>query len=97
MTCLLKIKNILGYDVTFLRMTHLKKPFVNAYVRIPNLKKSNHYYETHEPFATYHYGSVIGIDTNHLYNWDMTFEQKEHDAERQIRNIIKYFKNKKVK
>lgn len=57
--------------------------WVSAYVYLENKRRRNLFYET------YREGNVIGIDTGHYWNWEMTLEEKYKDAERQITELIK--------
>ena len=86
------IKIIDGYAVTFVQMTHMKEPYVNAYVNIPEIKDMNYPFEGIGCECTYHNGDVLGIDTIHGYNKDMTFEEKYQDAVKQIKSVIKEVK-----
>ena len=40
---------------------------------------------------TYRKGNVIGIDTSHYYNTEMSSEEKKEDAYRQIINVIEEY------
>ena len=92
---LLEIKKINKKYVTFLRMNHLSDfgDFVNAYVFIDNANKKKDY-EGNPPYVTFQDGKVLGIDTAHSFNENETFEERKKDAERQIREVIKFFKKK---
>lgn len=82
------IKKICGYDVAFLRLEINDNAWISAYIRLDNLMEDEYEYET------YREGNVVGIDTMHFYNQDMTFDNKILDAERQIKFLIHDYESK---
>jgi len=98
MSKFITIKKILGKDVTFLQMTHLKDfgNFVNAYVYIGKADEKEDY-QMQKPYVTYQNGRVLGIDTAHSWNEHQTYKLRYDDAIQQITNVIKFFYNKRGK
>lgn len=82
---LLKIEDVEGHDVTFLKITLVDHAWITAYVRFDEpLNRDEYGY----PTETYEEGDVYGIDTAHLYNERMTIQEKIVDARRQILDMI---------
>ena len=88
MNNLLTIKQINGFDVTFMNIELGNDKWVTAYVRLNNPLPDEYEYET------YREGNVIGIDTMHYRNETMTFDEKVIDAERQIKYLIEDYQSK---
>lgn len=88
---LITIKRIKGYDVTFLRMTHLKSfgDFVNAYVKLPKSKKLS---EEELGYPSWKDGDVVGVDTAHSFNETHNYQQRLLSAEHQIEYVITRYK-----
>ena len=88
MNNLLTIKQINGFDATFMNIELGNDKWVTAYVRLDNLTSDEYLCET------YREGNIIGIDTMHYYNQIMTFDEKVLDAERQIKYLIEDYQSK---
>ena len=88
MNNLLTIKQINGFDVTFINIELGSDKWVTAYVRLNNLLPDEYEYET------YRKDNVIGIDTMHYCNQTMTFNEKIIDAERQIKLLIEDYQSR---
>jgi len=82
---LLKIENVEGHDVTFLKIKSEYNEWITAYVRFDEPTGRHDY---GYPTETYHEDEVYGIDTAHLHNDRMTLQEKVEDARRQILEII---------
>ncbi len=87
-TFLETIKNVAGFDVTFLRLISGNDRWITAYVRFD-------YPDENVTYAgeTYRDDNVVGVDTIHLYNQRMNIEQRMKDAEGQISDVIDSYTN----
>lgn len=90
------IKRYKGHDVVFLNMSfpevNLIKDYVNAYVLLKKPLTKKEAQKVEGAGATFGYlkgARIIGVDTAHFYNEEMTIEEKEADAFRQIKECLK--------
>jgi len=79
------IKDVEGYDVTFMILKSTDNEWITAYVRLTNLEEDEYQCET------YRDGEVVGVDTVHYHNRKMSLDQKRIDAEEQITTLINYY------
>lgn len=82
---LLKIENVEGHDVTFLKIKTEYNEWITAYVRFDSPIGRD---ECGYPTETYNENDVYGVDTAHLHNERMSIDEKIEDARRQILEII---------
>ena len=86
---LVTIKKINGFDVTFLLLEVGNSKWITAYARFDNPIEDVEYAS-----ETYRDGEVIGVDTAHFYNLKMTLEEKQIDAEEQMKCLIEDYRDK---
>ena len=72
------------YLITILKLGE----YYTAYVYLDGSRK---YEEEFLNYPTYRNGDVVGIDTNHSFNMEMSIQEKYKDAIRQIKNMIKAY------
>lgn len=80
------IKTIKGYDVTIIKLGFKEETSLNdwfcAYVKLKGKLKKEYSNET------YRSNRIIGIDTNHFYNFKQDEETKLKSCIRQITEVI---------
>ncbi len=80
-----------NYDIFLMPVGIDKDRWVCAYVKLKPIKEIA---EDYLDNCTYHEEDVYGIDTAHSHNFNMSYEEKEEDAIKQITGLIKDFNNK---
>ena len=77
------------YQIVLMRMVSKSKgrcDWVCGYVYLDDLDKIPD--DEYLANQTYREGKVVGVDTEHPYNWNMSYEEKVEDAVEQVKDVI---------